>query len=163
MRTLLAQISAVVNSRPLCHTPDTDTTYLSPAHFLIGRPLTTVPDPDVTHIPVGRLGYWQGIQSMLQGFWKKWHQEYLTTLQQRPKWTTSSPNISTGDVVLVKESNSPPASWHIARVLEAYPGKDNLVRAVKLKTPTGEMTRPITKIAVLPHSETVFQGGPECS
>ncbi|KAH8345409.1 hypothetical protein KR084_001463 [Drosophila pseudotakahashii] len=163
MRTLLAQISAVINSRPLCYTLDTETNYLSPAHFLIGRPLTTVPDPDLSHIPVGRLGYWQSIQSMLQGFWKKWHQEYLTTLQQRPKWTNSTPNISTGDVVLVKESNSPPASWHIARVMETYPGKDDLVRAVKLKTPTGEMTRPITKVAVLPHSETVFQGGPGCS
>ncbi|XP_044250699.1 uncharacterized protein [Drosophila takahashii] len=163
MRTLLAQISAVINSRPLCHTPDMETNYLSPAHFLIGRPLTTVPDPDLSHIPVGRLGYWQSIQSMLQGFWKKWHQEYLTTLQQRPKWTTSTPNISTGNVVLVKESNSPPASWHIARVMETYPGKDDLVRAVKLKTQAGEMTRPITKVAVLPHSETVFQGGPGCS
>ncbi|XP_044312576.1 uncharacterized protein LOC123037144 [Drosophila rhopaloa] len=102
MRTLLAQISAVINSRPLCYTPDTETNYLSPAHFLIGRPLTTVLDPVLSHIPVGRLGYWQSIQSMLQGFWRKWHQEYLTTLQQRPKWTTSTPNISTGDVVLVK-------------------------------------------------------------
>ncbi|XP_070851538.1 uncharacterized protein [Drosophila suzukii] len=163
MRTLLAQISAVINSRPLCYTSDTEDNYLSPAHFLIGRPLTTVPDPDLSHIPVGRLGYWQSIQAMLQGFWKQWHQEYLTTLQQRPKWTTSTPNLSIGDVVLVKESNTPPASWHIARVMETYPGKDNLVRAVKLKTSTGEMTRPITKIAVLPSSETVFQGGPGCS
>ncbi|XP_070853475.1 uncharacterized protein [Drosophila suzukii] len=163
MRTLLAQISAVINSRPLCYTSDTEDNYLSPAHFLIGRPLTTVPDPDLSHIPVGRLGYWQSIQAMLQGFWKKWHQEYLTTLQQRPKLTTLTPNLSIDDVVLVKESNTPPASWHIARVMETYPGKDNLVRAVKLKTSTGEMTRPITKIAVLPSSETVFQGGPGCS
>jgi len=145
---------------PLWYTSDTKNNYLSPAHFLIGRPLTTVPDPDLSHIPVGRLGYWQSIQVMPQGFWKKWHQEYLTTLQQRPKWTTSTPNLSIDDVVLVKESNTPPASWHIARVMETYPGKDNLVRAIKLKTLTGEMTRPITKIAVLPSSETVFQGGP---
>ncbi|XP_070850488.1 uncharacterized protein [Drosophila suzukii] len=103
-------------------------------HFLIGRPLSTVPDPDLSHIPVGRLGYWQSIQAMLQGFWNKWHQEYLTTLQQRPKWTTSTPNLSIGDVVFFKESNTPPASWHTARVMETYPGKHNLVQAVKLKT-----------------------------
>ncbi|XP_046868940.1 uncharacterized protein LOC124461460 [Drosophila willistoni] len=110
-----------------------------------------------------RLGYWQSIQSMMQGFWKQWHQEYLTTLQQRPKWTTTTPNIAVGDVVLVKESNTPPAHWHLALVLEAYPGKDQLVRAVRLKTSSGELTRPITKVAVLPRSETVFQGGPGCS
>ncbi|XP_046869279.1 uncharacterized protein LOC124461907 [Drosophila willistoni] len=163
MRTLLAQVSAVVNSRPLCYNSDTDTNYLSPAHFLIGRPLTTIPEADLGHIPVGRLGYWQSIQSMMQGFWKQWHQEYLTTLQQRPKWTTTTPNIAVGDVVLVKESNTPPAHWHLALVLEAYPGKDQLVRAVRLKTSSGELTRPITKVAVLPRSETVFQGGPGCS
>jgi len=59
MRTLLAQISAVINSRPLCYTCDNENNYLSPAHFLIGRPLTTVPDLDLSHIPVGLLGYWQ--------------------------------------------------------------------------------------------------------
>jgi len=72
-------------------------------------------------------------------------------------------NLSIGDVVFVTESNTPPASWHIAWVMETCPGKDNLVRAVKLKTSTGEMIRPIKKVAVLPSSETVFQGGPGCS
>ncbi|XP_046865645.1 uncharacterized protein LOC124459907 [Drosophila willistoni] len=155
MRTLLAQVSAVVNSRPLCYNSDTDVNYLSQAHFLIDRPLTTIPEADLGHIPVGRLGYWQSIQSMMQGFWKQWHQEYLTPLQQRPKWTTTAQNISVGDVVLVKESNTPPPHWHLALVLEAYPGKDQLVREVILKTSSGELTRPITKVAVLPRSETV--------
>ncbi|XP_070138565.1 uncharacterized protein [Drosophila bipectinata] len=99
---------------------------------------------------------------MYQGFWKQCHQEYLTSLQQRPKWTKETPNIKIGSVVLVKESKTPPASWHLARVIETYPGKDNVVRAVRLKMATGELTRPITKIAELPHSETVFQGGPGC-
>jgi len=85
MQTLIAQISAVVNSRPLCYTPDTDLTYLSPAHFLIGRPFTTVPEGDLTHLSINRLDYWQHLQSMYQGFWKRWHQEYLTSLQQRQK------------------------------------------------------------------------------
>nr|XP_043067311.1 uncharacterized protein LOC122321446 [Drosophila bipectinata] len=87
MRTLLAQISAVVNSRPLCYTSDTDSNYLSPAHFLIGRPITTIPEADLGHIP-----------------------KYLTSLQQRPKWTKATTNIKIGSVVLVKESNTPPAS-----------------------------------------------------
>ncbi len=141
-----------MNSRPLCCTSDTDDSYLSPAHFLIGRPFTTITEADLGHIPVGRLGYWQSIRSMYQGFWKQWHQEYLTSLQQRPKWTTTTPNISIGIVVLVNESNTPPASWHLAKVIDTFQGKDNMVRAVRIKT----------KIAKLPSSETVFQGGPGC-
>ncbi|XP_070854727.1 uncharacterized protein [Drosophila suzukii] len=143
MQTL---ISAVVNSRPLCYTPDTDLTYLSPAHFLIGRPFTTVPEGDLTHLPINRLDYW--------------HQEILTSLQQRRKWSNKERNIAVDNVVLVKDSNLPPAAWILARVEEAHPGPDGIVRAVKLKTSTGEMTRPITKLAVLPSSETLFQGGP---
>jgi len=54
----------------------------SPSHFLSGRPFTTVPDPDLWHFAVGRLGYWQSIQAILQGLWMKWHQEYLTTLKK---------------------------------------------------------------------------------
>ncbi|XP_070074116.1 uncharacterized protein [Drosophila takahashii] len=106
--------------------------------------------------------YWQHLQSMYQGFWKRWHQENLTSLQQRQKWNNMERNIAVGSVVLVKDSNLPPASWILARVLEAHQGPDGLVRAVKLKTSTGEMTRPITKLAVLPNSETMFQGGPGC-
>ncbi|XP_070855415.1 uncharacterized protein [Drosophila suzukii] len=159
MQTLIAQISAVVNSRPLCYTPDTDLTYLTPAHFLIGRSFTNVPEGDLTHLPINRLDYWQHLQSMYQGFWKRWHQEYLTSLQQRQKWSNKERNIAVDNVVLVKDSNLPPAAWILARVVEAHPGPDGLVRAVKIKTSTGEMTRPITKLAVLPNSETLFQGG----
>jgi len=145
MQTLIAQISAVVNSRPLCYTPDTDLTYLSPAHFLIGRPFTTFPEADLTHLPITRLGYWQLWQSMCQGFWKRWYQEYLTSLQQGRKWSNKERNIAVDNVVLVKDSNLPPAAWILARVVEAHPGPVGLVRAVQLKTSTGEMTRSITK------------------
>ncbi|XP_044574111.1 uncharacterized protein LOC123258305 [Drosophila ananassae] len=156
------QISAVVNSRPLYYTPDTDVTYLSPAHLLIGRSFTTIPEGDMSHIQENRLDYWQEVQALYQGFWKRWHQEYLTTLQHRPKWGTPQPNVELGSVVLIKDSNTPPAAWPLARVMSTHTGTDGRVRAVKLKTASGEATRAITKIAVLPNSETMFQGGPGC-
>jgi len=72
------------------------------------------------------------MQSMYQRFWKRWHQEYLTSLQQRQKWS----NIAVDNVVL------PPAAWILARVVEAHHAPNALVRAVKLKTSTGERTGP---------------------
>ncbi|XP_070068101.1 uncharacterized protein [Drosophila takahashii] len=154
MHTLLAQIECVVNSRPLFATSDTEVSYLSPAHLLIGRPYTSVPEGDLGHIAVNRLDYWQNVQAMLQGFWERWHQEYLTTLQQRPKWNTERKNVATGDMAIIKDSNTLPAAWALARVIEVYPGKDGLVRAVKLRASSGEPVRPISKIAILPNSET---------
>nr|XP_043067308.1 uncharacterized protein LOC122321443 [Drosophila bipectinata] len=133
MHTLLAQISAVVNSRPLYYTPDTDVTYLSPAHMLIGRSFTTIPEGDLSHIPENRLDYWQGVQALYQGFWKRWHQEYLTTLQQRPKWETPQPSVELGTVVLIKDSNTTPASWPLAKVIATYPGADALQQQFRLR------------------------------
>lgn len=150
MRTLLAQIEAVVNSRPLTPTSDTQTNYLSPSHFLIGRPTTMVPEGNLTNININRLDYWQHVQSMYQGFWKRWSQEYLTSLQQRPKWAKVNPNLEVNDLVIVKEDNIPPATWITGRIIETFPGKDGLVRVVKLRTSHGEMTRPISKLVKLP-------------
>ncbi|XP_044573752.1 uncharacterized protein LOC123257853 [Drosophila ananassae] len=128
MHTLLAQTEAVVNSRPLFSTSDTEVNYLSPAHFLIGRPYTTVPEGDLSNVPINRLDYWQQTQAMLQGFWKQWHMEYLTSLQHRPKWMNKSVNMAKDDIVLLKDSHTPPAAWPLGRVIETYPGKDGMVR-----------------------------------
>ncbi|XP_037931320.1 uncharacterized protein LOC119666113 [Teleopsis dalmanni] len=149
INTLLTQIEAVVNSRPLGATSDSDTNYLSPSHFLIGRPYTLVPESDLSHVNVNKLDYWQHIQNMLQG-WRTWHQEYLTSLKNRPKWFRRQPNIAVGNIVIIKESNIPPAKWLMAKVTEIHPGSDGLVRVVKLHTVHGKITRPITKVVVLP-------------
>ena len=41
------------------------------------------------------------------------------------------------------------SKWTIGRVIEVYPGTDGRVRNVKVKTPAGEYSRPVTKIAVI--------------
>ncbi|GIY33383.1 DUF5641 domain-containing protein [Caerostris extrusa] len=48
---------------------------------------------------------WQLVQSILKGFWKRWHNEYLHSLQQRTKWRKSEENLQVG--VIIKESNLP--------------------------------------------------------
>ncbi|XP_065356328.1 uncharacterized protein LOC135950722 [Calliphora vicina] len=150
MHTLLAQVEAVVNSRPLGYAPDNETGYLSPSHFLIGRPTTMVPEGTLTDLNQNRLDYWQHVQCMYQGFWKQWSQEYLTSLQHRPKWCNDQPNIKIDDLVLVKEDRTPPSTWIIGRVMEVFPGDDGLIRVVKLKTNKSTMTRNITRIVKLP-------------
>ncbi|XP_065356174.1 uncharacterized protein LOC135950566 [Calliphora vicina] len=158
MNTLLAQVEAVINSRPLGSAPDTDTNYLSPSHFLIGRPTTLVPDGNLTEIESNRLDYWQHVQCMCQGFWRRWSREYLNSLQQRPKWTNTQPNISMDDIVLIKADNTPLSTWITSRVIENFPGSDGLTRAVRLKTSHGTMTR----LSNFPYAETLFQGRPGC-
>jgi len=59
--TLLAQIEACLNSRPLCALSDDsfNPTYFSPGHFLIGKPLTQIPAADYTDVKCNRLSRWQ--------------------------------------------------------------------------------------------------------
>uniref|UniRef100_A0A6P4EJ25 Uncharacterized protein LOC108041566 n=1 Tax=Drosophila rhopaloa TaxID=1041015 RepID=A0A6P4EJ25_DRORH len=65
---------------------------------------TLVPEEYLGAVPTNPLNYWQ--QSLLQGSWNRWHHEYLTTLQQRPKWTTRFLNLECGDTVFAPLTNS---------------------------------------------------------
>lgn len=86
---------------------------LTPGHLLKGSPLNCVPEPDTTLIPENRLSRWQLVQAMHRHFWKRWNNEYLSTLQTRSKWTEKRENIKPGMLVLVKEENLPPNKWKL--------------------------------------------------
>ncbi|XP_055908277.1 uncharacterized protein LOC129943083 [Eupeodes corollae] len=152
LSTLLCQIEAILNSRPLCSVSDSDLNPLTPSHLLIGRPYTAIPEPSCLEIPLNRLGRWQLIQNMAQGFWRRWHLDYLTSLQQRPKWQKRTKNFEVGDLVVVKEPNMPPSKWALGRVEKLHPGEDDLVRVVSIRTKNGIFKRSITKLALLPCS-----------
>lgn len=150
--TVLAQIEACLNSRPLCplSSDPSDLAVLTPGHFLIGAPLTDIPERDISDVPISRLKRWQLTQRVFQHFWKRWSQEYLSSLQQRFKWCKREPNIQTGDLVLIKDQCMSPLRWKLARVVQTHPGPDKCVRVVTLKTSNGELKRPISKLCKLP-------------
>lgn len=152
LSTLTVQIEAILNSRPL--SPESndpnDLRALTPGHFLIGQALTTIPDPDLTSTATNRLVRWQLIQLMTQQFWKRYNAEYISRLQQRPKWMKTEPEITLGAMVIVKEDNLPPLQWKLARVIKLHPALDGHVRSVTVKTALGEYKRPIVKLCLLP-------------
>ncbi|XP_049308638.1 uncharacterized protein LOC125777590 [Bactrocera dorsalis] len=107
LRTLVCQISAVINSRPLVPLSENpeDLDVLTPGHFLIGGPLIAIPEPNLTHLNCNRLDRWQQVTYIQQIFWKRWSEEYLTILQQRAKWRKPYPNIEVNDIVCIKDEN----------------------------------------------------------
>lgn len=44
----------------------------------------------------------------------------------------------------------PPRKWRLGGVCELFPGDDNLVRVVAIKTQTGNMKRRVSRIVQLP-------------
>lgn len=87
---------------------------------------------------------------MTQHFWRRWSNEYLTTLLHRYKWSKQTPEPAVGDIVLVKEDNLPPCRWLLGRVVEKHPGLDNLTRVVTLRSNGSTFKRPTSKLCVLP-------------
>ncbi|XP_071581073.1 uncharacterized protein [Temnothorax nylanderi] len=154
LTTLLTQIEAILNSRPLEPLSDDpeDVSALTPGHFLIGGPLTTIPEPSLIDLATSRLSRRQLIQQHVQQFWAQWSAHYLQRQQAISKWHHPNNNIKVGSIVLLTDERSPPCKWPLARVTALHPGKDGLTRVVTLKTATTMLTRPIAKLAVLPIS-----------
>lgn len=86
---MLARIEAMMNSRPLCPLlmdPD-DLDVLTPAHFLIGAPFFALPEKPDLEIALG--DNYIAMQQMGQRYWQKWSSDWLSHLQNRPKWHTT--------------------------------------------------------------------------
>nr|XP_044248544.1 uncharacterized protein LOC123002442 [Drosophila takahashii] len=152
LRTLAYEISAILNSRPLCPISENaeNLEVLTPAHFLKGSSFTKFPEPDITHLREGCLSRWQRVTQMQQHFWKRWSSEYLTLLQERSKWRVETSNIKVGSIVLLKEDNVPPLRWQLGRIEEVIPGGDGVIRVAMVRVATSLIKRAVAKLAVLP-------------
>ena len=149
--TLLTQVEAMLNSRPLeplSDDPD-DISTLTPAHFLIGQPLSSLPEPSVEHSSISPSARWRLIQQQTQRFWTQWSSHYLQRQLSISKWHHPSNEIKVGSLVLITDERFPPSKWPLARVIALHPGKDGLTRVVTLRTATTSLVRPIAKLAVL--------------
>lgn len=153
LTTLLTDVEAILNSRPLTPLSDDpgDMQALTPAHFWNMEPLILPPsfrytnDGDATGKKL-----WIERTRIVGHFWKRWENEYLTTLQERKKWRRERENVKVGQLVILKDENLPPAQWRIGRIQEIMPGKDGRVRNVVIKTENSTFKRPIQKLCILP-------------
>lgn len=151
--TILTQIEAILNSRPLHPLSDdpTDIQALTPGHFLAGEPLILPLPFDIDERPQTEgVRLWRDRQTMIKHFWQRWQEEYLTTLQERKKWRKEIENLKVGQLVLLKSENYPPASWALGKIIELLPSEDGLVRSVIVQTQTNKLKRAVQKLCILP-------------
>lgn len=152
MSTLLCQIEACLNSRPICpvtNDPD-DLAALTPGHFLIGDALLALPEPSLIDVNPNRLTRWKQIQQMRQYFSSRWQLDYISLQQNRPKWHRQSINMHLNEMVLIKDDRLPPTKWLLGRVTALHPGADSIVRVVTVRTKNGTLKRNISKLCRLP-------------
>ena len=149
--TCLLEVENLVNQRPIGRPPNDpdDGSYLCSNDMLLGRasPPQVPQGPfQETKNPGKRVEF---IQKIVESFWRRWTRDVFPLLVPRRKWNVERRNVQVDDVVIVADGNAVRGKWNIGRVVEVYPGQDGKVRNIKVKTASGEYSRPVTKIAVI--------------
>ena len=144
-RTLLKEIQAIVNSRPMAlndmSSPDLPDP-LTRNHLLTMKSKVLMPPPGVfLREDIYLRRRWRRVQHLANVFWERWKKEFLLTLQPRKKWIKPQRNMVVNDVVIVKDENAPRNVWRLARVEEVFPSDDGLVRKVKLAIATRSLDK----------------------
>lgn len=168
MDTLLKQIEACINSRPLCAmtTDINDLDPLTAGHLLTGRALNLIPEPNLLSLKNSTLDQFQAIQKSMQTFWKRFYIEYLHTMHPRKKWYKPGEDLKINDLVVIIDDNLPPAKWLMGRVVEVHAGEDGFIRMATIQTKSKDenygtgndrqkkkpptIQRPIAKLCKLP-------------
>lgn len=157
--TLMAEISAIVNSRPLVPVSyDSEAPeVLTPAMLLTQK--TDVDVQTIAQLDVKDLyrSQWKRVQHLADIFWKRWQQEYLHTLQSRRKWANDSKNLQVGDIVLMKDHEVGRLYWPIGRVEKIFPSGDGRIRKVEVRTvkdgKIANYVRPVGEVIFLLNGE----------
>ncbi len=156
MATVFAEVKSILNSRPLTYMSDdpNDLRPLTPNHLLLGRASADIPHGPYEDTKNSSKRF-QYVQTIANNFWRRFIGEYIPKLIAigRPKWQKREYEIKKDDVVLIVENNVPRGKWNLGRVLEVFPGKDGVVRNVRLKTQNGELKRSIQKCCIILKAE----------
>ncbi|GFN80939.1 tigger transposable element-derived protein 6 [Plakobranchus ocellatus] len=150
LETLLTEVEACLNSRPLTFVgDDIDNGHpLTPSHFLLGRgshldKVSCEPSLDVSPELIKEKS--KALEGRLDMFWKQWQDEYLKHLPL-PKRRDKFGKLEVDSVVLIREDNCPRLQWPMGVVERLIPGKDGVARTVEVRTKRGNFFRPIQRL-----------------
>ncbi|KAG1672253.1 Seipin [Nymphon striatum] len=151
--TLLCEIEACINSRPLTFVGDDieDISPLTPSSFICNNSTHTNiefseynTDLNLTHNNL--INKYSLCEKQLNLFWSVWTHNYLRNLPPSIKKFQAKGAIEVGALVLIREDHLPRMQWPLGIVVDLYPGRDGLIRSVRIKTSKGEVNRPIQRL-----------------
>ena len=142
LQTLVKEVEATVNNRPLTYIPSDDSEHeiLTPSKLLYGRdiylyPHCVVDDRDYREQVMNTdvlLDYHNNFSKIFLKFKKIWESEYLTSLREKHNFQFQVPPKipEIGDIVLVKGADKEKLS--MGKIVDIWEGKDGLVREVRV-------------------------------
>ena len=166
METVLVEIEALINSRPLTYLYEDDVSEpLTPSHLLAGRNLASPPSsPSLvdcdSQMLTRRFRY---LRCTLRTLWRQFRHEYLTELREHhmhcSRKSVDVSKLRVGDVVIIRDDGVKHRSaWRLGLIESLVVGRDAHVRGALLNTvselgrPT-KMKRPVQKLIPLEVSD----------
>ncbi len=146
LETVLTDVESTVNQRPLTYVSEDpeDLIPLTPSLILTGCHSPNIPEAELVD-GKGLSKRWEYIQRIRTDLRSRYKKEYLGQMasSRGPKENRS---IKVGDVVIVGQENKKRIEWPIGKISEVFPGKDGIIRTVKVKTTEGVLLRPLQRI-----------------
>jgi hypothetical protein len=141
LQTILTEIEAVINARPITYVygDDESISYpLTPSDLIYGRRITTQPNSSYHEVVSTNNSLTKQIRhhkNVLRQLTTRWRREYLTSLREQSIKLKSSKSreVVKGDIVIIKADSMPRAFWRLAIIEKLLPGADRKVRAAILR------------------------------
>ena len=148
LHTFLCEAAFTVNNTPMYEVSvdPNDELPISPAQLLTSKGTPNPPSLDsFSEEDINAYGRrrWRRVQALSADFWNRWRSNHLQELQKRHKWHKVRPNLSEGDVVLLKSKEVRRNLWPLAMVTSVKVSEDGLVRSATLRLPSDSSKRAI--------------------
>ena len=160
LSTVLAEIEAVLNNRPLTYLDENDKEeILTPSHLFCGRRTlddesnqqSSPPTKDDTTSKIATQS--RRVAAAVDRFWQRWSKEYLLELRQHHKMHLNPKAFDgkKGDVVLIHEDKVKRDRWNVGVIEEFVVGRDGVIRGAAVRKISGDgrpqlIHRPIQKL-----------------
>ena len=147
MSTLLTEVEAVINARPLTYVYDDQESVshpLTPSDLIYGRRISTSPNSQYYETVstfnslTRRLKYHRHLLGQIT---RRWRSEYLTSLREQAAKGSNARGVNAklkvSDIVILKNDSVTRAFWKLGKVEELLPGRDGVVRAAVITVSRG--------------------------
>ena len=146
LQDVMLDIQLVLNNRPLSYCEDDiQLPMLTPNMMIFGKAnyLMELSPEDIEERDLRKRAKY--LKKCKDALWQRWKREYMRALRERHNLTHDGKEkeLRRGDVMLIKGDEKNRGIWKIGIVEQLIPGRDGVVRGVKLRAGKSFMERPI--------------------